>query len=53
MAAIVDEIYYGCKTKYMEKCVKHGIKIIELIELENFRARVCLYISRHTSFLVS
>ena len=28
MAAKVDEIYYGCKTKYMEKCVKHGIKII-------------------------
>ena len=28
MAAIVDGIYYGCKTKYGEKCVKHGIKII-------------------------
>ena len=28
MAAIVDDIYYGCKTKYVEKCVKHGIKII-------------------------
>ena len=28
MAAIVDGIYYGCKTKYVEKCVKHGIKII-------------------------
>ena len=32
MAAIVDGIYYGCKTKYVEKCVKHGIKIIELIK---------------------
>ena len=30
MAAIVDDIYYGCKTKYVEKCVKHGIKIIGL-----------------------
>ena len=28
MAAIVDDIYYGCKTKYVKKCVKHGIKII-------------------------
>ena len=28
MAAIVDDIYYRCKTKYVEKCVKHGIKII-------------------------
>ena len=28
MAAIVDDIYYGCKTKYVERCVKHGIKII-------------------------
>ena len=28
MAAIVDEIYYGCKTNYVEKCVKQGIKII-------------------------
>ena len=27
MAAIVDEIYYS-KIKYIEKCVKHGIKII-------------------------
>ena len=31
MAAIVDGIYYGCKTKYVEKCVKHGIKIIVVI----------------------
>ena len=30
MAAIVDGIYYGCKTKYVEKCVKHGIKIITI-----------------------
>ena len=30
MAAIVDEIYYGCKTNYVEKCVKQGIKIINI-----------------------
>ena len=43
MAAIVDGIYYGCKTKYVEKCVKHGIKIILFINFCYFKSSKSVY----------